>query len=706
MSRTGHRGMAAVTIFAVSFLVGMVVVIELGCDRSSPPHTITRNSPTPTPAARHGKDSASAVSETPKISEQRSEKTAVPSRAAPQSDAAASSPAASWLKQPESLSAAPPAVPSGWIIPDEPSKQPAAQSQEDSETAPPRAAQTPATSAPASQKVAGQGESRVDGERAVSSASVSEVAAGGALPNPLRGASRGNRRLPTSPIESSSAAPSVPSNSGAVVPAVHSQGQSVSPSGFKRRLERPPFDPIKENGQFFVGWTKPQVALVFTGRQDGYFEPCGCAGKDRMKGGLSRRHTMIRQLREQGWPLVVMDVGGLIKGFGKQTEVKFQITVDALRVIGYEAINLGHNDLRLPAPLLLSVVAPVGQKQSEFVSANVALFDFSADQWMSRYRIVEAGGKRVGITSVLGESYQQEIQNSDLAFMDPEEALAKIVPQLKAQADILVLLADAADEEAFALVKKFPEFNVLATTDGPAEPPGSPRFVPDTKTLLVHVGEKGMAAVVLGFYDNPDQPVAYQRVILDSRYPDSPEMKQMMVTYQNQLEALGLAGLEIRPVPHPRREIQGDYVGSEKCANCHEKSYLIWKRSGHAKAWDTLKNLDPPRTFDPECISCHVTGWHPTRYFPYISGFLSEKETPQLINVGCESCHGPGGEHVAAEMGSDIERQRKAAQAMIVTKEEAENSEVHNCRNCHDLDNSPDFDFAKYWPLVEHYEKE
>ncbi|MGB9688297.1 multiheme c-type cytochrome [Thermogutta sp.] len=702
MSRTGHRGMAAVTVFVVSFLVAMVSVIELGCERSPPPQAITRKSQVSVLETSRGQESPSAVAGSAK----GPEKTAGPSATIPLKGAASASSAASWLEQPESLSVAPPpAVPSGWIIPDEPPAQPVAQSRQGSEGAASQAAQVPASPVPASQKVDGQGESRVNGERAVSKASVSEVAAGEALPNPLRSGNRGNGRLPTPPIESSSEA-SAPSKPAAVVPAAQSQPQSISSSGFKRRLERPPFDPIKENGQFFVGWTKPQVALVFTGRQDGYFEPCGCAGKDRMKGGLSRRHTMIRQLRQQGWPLVVMDVGGLIKGFGKQTEVKFQVTVDALRVIGYDAINLGHNDLRLPAPLLLSVVAPVGQKQSEFVSANVALFDFSADQWMARYRIVEAGRKRVGITSVLGKSFQQEIRNPDLAFRDPEEALAKIVPQLKAQADILVLLADAADDEAFALVKKFPEFHVLATTDGPAEPPGSPRFVPDTKTLLVHVGEKGMAAVVLGFYDNPDQPVAYQRVILDSRYPDSPEMKQMMVTYQNQLEALGLAGLEIRPVAHPRREIQGDYVGSEKCANCHEKSYLIWKRSGHAKAWDTLRNLDPPRTFDPECISCHVTGWHPTRYFPYISGFLSEKETPHLVDVGCESCHGPGGEHVAAEMGSDIERQRRAAQAMIVTKKEVENSEVHNCRNCHDLDNSPDFDFAKYWPLVEHYEKE
>jgi len=576
-------------------------------------------------------------------------------------------------------------VQSGWIVPDEPfSTTPSAGGQSQPVESPRLPSSLPGVSPRPETASATQDEA-------------------GPLPNPLRGnqvPTAGDATIPqVMPNAPSSPLPAA-SDTQATPPRVATSKTS------DRRLERPPFDPIKENGQFFVGWTKPTVALVFTGNQDGYFEPCGCAGKERMKGGLSRRHTMIEQLRADGWPLVVMDLGGLIKGFGKQTEVKFQITVDALRRIGYHAINLGRNDLRLPAPLLLSVIAPSSGTESEFVSANVALFDFDTDQWTSRFRVVEAGGKRVGVTAILGKSYQEEIRNPDLSFADPAEALAKVVPQLKQQADILVLLAYAARDEAIALVREFPEFAVVAISDGPAEPPGAPQFVPDTQTMLVFVGEKGMAAAVVGIYERNNPPMAYQRVILDSRYPDSPAMKEMMATYQAQLQALGLEGLEIRPAPHPRREVQGEFVGSEKCAACHEESYRVWKRSGHSRAWETLVRLDPPRNFDPECISCHVTGWHPTRYFPYLSGFLSEQKTPHLINVGCESCHGPGGEHVAAEMGSDLERQRRAAEAMIVTKEQAESSEAHSCRNCHDLDNSPDFDFSTYWPLVEHYEKE
>jgi hypothetical protein len=462
-----------------------------------------------------------------------------------------------------------------------------------------------------------------------------------------------------------------------------------------------PFDPIKENGTIFERWPKPQVALVVSGRQDGYLEPCGCAGLDRMKGGLSRRGTLFEQLRKDGWPLVGIDVGGQCKTFGRQAVLKFQATVDALKKMGYNAVTLGVNDLRLPAGEVLAVTAAAPGQQTPFVSANVALFGFAAEMTPKKL-IVEAGGKKLGITGVLGKTFQKEINNPDIEMADPETALIALVPELKKQCDILVLLAHATLEESIELGKKFPQFDVIVTAGGPPEQPPTPKTIPGNKTLLIEVGEKVMNLVVLGFYDDPAQPVRYQRVPLDSRFPAAPEITLLMSNYQTQLRNEGLQGLGIRPVPHPRKELQGSFVGTEKCKDCHEKSYDVWKKSGHAKAWATLKNTTPPRDADPECVSCHVVGWHGQQFFPYESGFLSEKETPKLVNVGCESCHGPGEKHVQAEKGSDAAAQKKYQEAMVVTKEEAEKRQ---CYTCHDLDNSPDFEFQTYWPYVEHKEE-
>ncbi len=462
-----------------------------------------------------------------------------------------------------------------------------------------------------------------------------------------------------------------------------------------------PFDPIKENGPIFEGWPKPQVALVITGRQEGYLEPCGCAGLETMKGGMSRRYTLFQTLRkEKGWPVVGLDVGDIAKGFGPQAELKFQTAVEGMRMMGYDAITLGCTDLRLPAGLLTSVVAA---EPSPFVSANVGLFGFAA-KIVAPYRIVEAGGKKFGITGVLGKSCQKQIHNTEIEMSDPETALKKILPEMKQKADYLILLANATPEE---LAKALPEFDLVVTSGGPAEPPAQPAKLNGGRTLLVEVGEKGENAVVVGFFADAKHPMRCQRVPLDSRFAASRAMKQLMAGYQDQLKNFGFAGLGIRPATHPQRETNGRFVGSKACEHCHENSYKTWKKSAHAEAYATLAKLDPPRNFDPECISCHVVGWHPSKCFPYQSGYESDQKTRHLENVGCEDCHGPGQRHVAAEQpGADKTLQKKLRQAMVITKAEAADPRTskQNCFSCHNGDNSPAFNFDTYWPLIKHHD--
>jgi hypothetical protein len=310
---------------------------------------------------------------------------------------------------------------------------------------------------------------------------------------------------------------------------------------------------------------------------------------------------------------------------------------------------------------------------------------------------------RIGVTAILGKQYQQGLNGPEIEMRDPEAALKKIVPELKQNADYLVLLANATNKEATDLAKKFPEFNVVVVAEGPELPPADkPETIPGTHTLLITVGHKGMSVIVLGLYEG-EPSLLYQRVLLDSRFAAAPEMTRLMAGYQDQLKALGFAELGLHPAPHPLVESNGRFVGSQKCQSCHEKSYDIWKRSGHGHAYATLENLKPPRNFDPECVSCHVIGWHPTKFFPYQGGFESPKKTPHLKNVGCEDCHGPGEKHIAAELGNDEALQKKCRKAVVLTKEQAKKEQ---CTACHDIDNSPDFNFDKYWPLVEHHEKE
>ncbi len=487
-------------------------------------------------------------------------------------------------------------------------------------------------------------------------------------------------------------------------------GKAAAEAGKKPAAASIETQMIQRNGPIFQGWPQPKLALVFTGLQQGYIEPCGCSGKENQKGGLSRRDMLLKQLRDNKWPIVPLDMGEEVQRFGRQQELKYAATIDALKLMGYQAIGFGPDDLRLSAAELFPIVTAVGNEASSFAAANVGLFAF--DDTLPRFRVIEAAGKKIGVTSVVGDEYRQ-VNNRDINFKPAAEAIAEVLPKLEAaKCDLLILLSNASKEESTALAKQFPKFDYILTAGGGSEPPAEATGVEGTKTKLVEVGHKGMYAAVLAFYDDQKQPVRFQRVPLDARFGDSPRMKQVLAAYQDQLKELGLEGLGLKPVNHPSGR---QFVGSKECGECHSKAYAIWKKTPHSQALETLVHLDPPRQFDPECLSCHVTGWEPQKFTPYAGGYLNQEKTPLLAGNGCENCHGPGSQHVAAERGdikaseADLERYRKDM-ALSLKTAEGRRKVIDNCRQCHDGDNSIDFkdgdNFDKYWPKVEHHGKD
>ena len=447
------------------------------------------------------------------------------------------------------------------------------------------------------------------------------------------------------------------------------------------------------SAELFHRWPDPQVVLVLSGEQDGYFEPCGCAGLENQKGGLSRRHTFLKQLRERGWEVLPLDLGGLVKRYGRQSEIKYHVTVEALHTMGYAAIGFGPQDLRLPVDELS---ADTSLASSNFVSANVDILGE-----VPATRIVEAGGRTFGITSILGEKHRGQVNNGDIAFRAAEEALAEVVAKLAAESDFQILLSYATPEESAELAGKFPQFDLVVTAGGADEPAPQPTRVDDEGAWLVEVGHKGMFVNVVGLFDDEEQPLRFQRVPLDKQFADSPDMHDAMVAYQGQLQAMGWEGLQVEALKHPSGR---EFAGSQSCGECHTKAFEIWSNTPHAHATQTLVDLDPPRHYDPECVSCHATGWEPQKYVPFVSGFDSLETTPLLTANGCENCHGPGADHVQAELGelnlpdAEIEKLRMA---MRLPLERAEQT----CLQCHDHDNSPDFEklgFEHYWQEVEH----
>jgi hypothetical protein len=84
-----------------------------------------------------------------------------------------------------------------------------------------------------------------------------------------------------------------------------------------------------------------------------------------------------------------------------------------------------------------------------------------------------------------------------------------------------------------------------------------------------------------------------------------------------------------------------------------------------------------------ECLACHTTGFGRPGGFPKAGTIQS---SPGLAEVGCESCHGPGGKHIgedAPRIGTTVSLGDKCNSCVI----------LQICGACHDAENDAGFEF-------------
>lgn len=76
------------------------------------------------------------------------------------------------------------------------------------------------------------------------------------------------------------------------------------------------------------------------------------------------------------------------------------------------------------------------------------------------------------------------------------------------------------------------------------------------------------------------------------------------------------------------------YQGEVFCANCHPQEFETWNQTAHVQAFDdpVFQEQWQSQGSPDACLSCHTTG------------FEIETGDFEYSNVGCEICHGPGGE--------------------------------------------------------------
>ncbi len=123
------------------------------------------------------------------------------------------------------------------------------------------------------------------------------------------------------------------------------------------------------------------------------------------------------------------------------------------------------------------------------------------------------------------------------------------------------------------------------------------------------------------------------------------------------------------------------HVGSEACRSCHPSEFATWSGGPHARAVGSLAAQG--KSGAAECLRCHTTGFGRPGGFPADAVPAGHAD---LARVGCESCHGPGADHVAdgaTKLGTIVSLGDKCDSCVI----------LQICGSCHDDANDPGFEF-------------
>jgi hypothetical protein len=171
----------------------------------------------------------------------------------------------------------------------------------------------------------------------------------------------------------------------------------------------------------------------------------------------------------------------------------------------------------------------------------------------------------------------------------------------------------------------------------------------------------------LRFLDGSVRPVPIQPG------PPSP-VKFMLDDVLGRARAEGVLESSLRETAG--REAKASYAGPRACASCHGAAHVALQRpdAPHARSLEPVKKRGFLRVH--QCLSCHATA--PGRK----EGHIEPGDAQAAVT--CESCHGPGAEHVAS-----------GGKARLLDAKAS-------CVSCHVPEMSPDFRYEEAWPKVKH----
>jgi hypothetical protein len=422
------------------------------------------------------------------------------------------------------------------------------------------------------------------------------------------------------------------------------------------------------------------LTIHFTCDTAGRLEPCGCFSGQH--GGLTRLRTWLEAQEKNPGPVLKLDVGGTIAGGADYDLIQYRYLARAYGTMGFAALNMGGREAMIPARTLtsLAAVSPVPLVSASLVDAQ------TRKELLAPYQIVELEGIRVGILGVVSPD-SVPTPGEGLTVLGLNEAIDRHLPGLVAKSDVVILLAFAKETEMRRLARDYFEFSLILGGDvsGPTQ-----EIIRENDSMILFTTNQArtVGTLTAGLSGGTRQRLVnptYKIRLLEETIPQNEGLRQLVREYRAEIRRTPLTIDDphaVDPNAIPGVSPTAKFVGSASCQSCHPQSHEVWQKSGHAHAFETLKKSGSDA--DPHCIKCHTVG------FGQPSGYRRPLGVDSLVDVGCESCHGPGSEHLEKHLHGKP------------TAFKFRPLGPGDCKSCHFGEFSRPFDWEKFWPGISH----
>ncbi|MBN1765391.1 MAG: cytochrome c family protein [Sedimentisphaerales bacterium] len=424
--------------------------------------------------------------------------------------------------------------------------------------------------------------------------------------------------------------------------------------------------------------------ILFSGNWEGHLEPCGCT--EKQLGGIDRRTEEIKKIAPDPQARLMLDAGPLIKDTERQSQLKFETFLYAFKKLNYDTINITGEELILLYEKL--ALDPAGY--STVICSNMP------EEKRRKYYTQPYFQKTLRYQNhqldclVLSLFDPKEISDKTLAeklqLQEPVSALQQNLDALKIKPDrnnpkqlIIVMLTVPTEDPLTRKLAAIAAIDIIVTKGSSDEP----ELCSPAGPLILTTGRLGkyISQVDVPFPDSDDQTFKFKMIEIHSEFPQDAEIVRLIDDYQELIRMENLIEDEIA-IPRLPLDDGIPFAGNSTCQECHTEDgvWKKWSPLKHAHAMESLEKVK--RDYNPECVVCHTVG------MLYETGYRSRERTPDLANVGCEMCHGPGAYHNEAP---------EEEYRIIFTP----------CESCHDHENSPRFEAERdqYFENIKHWDE-